>query len=191
MNKYMNELNLYLTLGHIVTKFALTGHTSGIGHRLFEILGEDVIGFSKSGGFDVNNPHHRKKIIELSKDCDVFVNNACPLGFGQTALFLELINEWKDDSTKAIINVGSNISNQDIILDRNRFFNLHYQAQKISLKEMSMRLQGVVRCKILYKTFGYVGTEKIKSLLSLRFPNAPCISVDDACNIILSDYINK
>jgi hypothetical protein len=171
-----------------MTKFALTGHTSGIGHRLFEILGEDVIGFSKSSGFNVNVPADRKKIIELSKHCDVFINNACPLGFGQTALFIELINEWKDDATKTIINVGSDIANTDIILDRNRFFNLHYQAQKISLKEMSLRLPSVVKCTILYKTFGYVGTERIKSLLSDKFPNAPYISVDDACDIILSDY---
>lgn len=172
----------------MVNKFAMTGHTSGIGQTLFEILSPNIVGFSKSSGYDINRQECRQEIIRAIADCNVFINNACPPGFSQTVLFIDLVNVWKDDPTKTIVNVGSNIANPDVILGRNRFDTLYYQAQKIALKEMTDRIRPNVKCKIIYKNFGYVGTEKILQKLSTKFPDTPYISIEDACKIILSDF---
>jgi hypothetical protein len=58
-------------------KCNITGHTFGVGKKLFDhftALGWKVQGFSRSNGFDINDK--LDEIVELSKDCDLFINNA-------------------------------------------------------------------------------------------------------------------
>lgn len=60
-------------------KVAITGHTSGIGKALFDLFkekGHEVIGFSRRNGYDISKVQDREKIIETSKEFDIFVNNA-------------------------------------------------------------------------------------------------------------------
>ena len=57
-------------------KIAITGHTQGIGKCAFKRLSPNIIGFSKSTGYDITKFNDRKRIIEESKDCDIFINNA-------------------------------------------------------------------------------------------------------------------
>ena len=83
-------------------KCVVTGHTSGIGKAIyqhFENKGYEVIGLSRSNGYDISMD--QDKIIELSKDCDIFVNNAYS-GNCQTELLLKL-----HDKVKSMIVVGS------------------------------------------------------------------------------------
>jgi hypothetical protein len=159
----------------------ITGHTSGIGKRLYERLSPNVIGFSLSNGYNINNSDDRKRIIESSKDFDIFINNA-HAEFGQTKLFIELFQKWRDNPNKTIINVGSRIAEiQSLPIERQDL--LKYQAEKLILKEMSHRLHG--NCEVKYKWFGYVGTEKILK----KYPNftkSDYITEDEAVNIILS-----
>jgi hypothetical protein len=162
-------------------KYAITGHTAGIGKKLYERLSPDVIGFSLSKGYNITNINDRRRIIEESKDCDVFINNATA-GFGQTFLFLELFQTWQDDPTKTIINVGSRVA-EIKILPPERQDLLKYQAEKLILKEMTSRVIG--RCKIKYRWFGYVGTEKILSKYP-HFTETDYITEDQAADIILS-----
>ena len=139
-------------------KYAITGHTLGIGKAIYEKLQGDIIGFSRSTGYDITNFEDRKKIIYESKDCDVFINNAhCE--FGQTLLLIDLFNEWRDLENKTIINVGSRAGDPQTFFSRNKSYLLKYQAQKIALREMSSKCIG--KCKIKYISFGYVATEKI------------------------------
>jgi hypothetical protein len=164
-------------------KYAITGHTEGIGNRLYSILSPYAIGFSRANGYDINKKECRDKIINESKDYDVFINNANS-SFGQTYLLLDLINAWKNDPNKKIINVGSRIC--EIILPPNRLELLQYQAEKTSLKSTVEILSNYsdIKCEIVYKSFGYVGTEKILK----RYPNFTkddYISLDKACEIIL------
>jgi hypothetical protein len=164
-----------------MTIYTITGHTAGIGKRLYERLSPDAIGFSLSSGYDITDINDRKRIILETRNCDVFINNATA-GFGQTLLFLELFQEWKNDPTKTIINVGSRIT-EIKILPPNRQELLKYQAEKLILKEMSDRVIGL--CKVKYRWFGYVGTEKILK----KYPNfteADYITEDQAADIILS-----
>lgn len=165
----------------IMTTYAITGHTAGIGKRLYERLSPGAIGFSLSSGYDITNINDRQRIIEESKDCDVFINNA-PAGFFQTLLFLELFQEWRNDPNKTIINVGSRVA-EIKVLPYSRQDLLQYQAEKLILKEMSNRTTGF--CKVKYKWFAYVGTEKILKKYP-HFTKADYITEEQAVDIILS-----
>lgn len=58
-------------------KVAITGHTSGLGLEIYNFLKNknyDVIGFSRSNNFLL--PNDFENIIEISKKCDLFFNNA-------------------------------------------------------------------------------------------------------------------
>lgn len=162
-------------------KYAITGHTQGIGKGLFDRLSPDAIGFSLSTGYDINNKDDRIRIINESKDCDVFINNA-PAGFGQTYLFIELFKEWKN-TNKTIINVGSRIAELEKLPVAYQGM-MDYQAEKLILKEMSLRTISE-SCIIKYKWFAYVGTEKILKKYP-HFTSNDYISVDAAVDIILS-----
>ena len=58
---------------------AVTGHTSGLGkgvYDYFKSLGYNVKGFSKDNGFNISSKENVDRIVELTKDCDLFFNNA-------------------------------------------------------------------------------------------------------------------
>jgi len=164
-----------------IMKYAITGHTQGIGQGLYQRLAPSAIGFSLSTGYDIRKIEDRIRIIQESADCDVFINNA-PAGFSQTELFLELFKLWKDKD-KTIINVGSRIAELEKLPDVHAHL-VDYQAEKLILKEMSLRLPNSV-CKVNYRWFAYVGTPKILA----KYPNFTendYISIDSAVDIILS-----
>lgn len=161
-------------------KYALTGHTQGIGEHLFKNLSPNVIGFSRSTGYDITKKEDRKRIIKESRDCDVFINNA-HAGHGQTYLFIELLREWKD-SGKTIINVGSRIA--EITLSTESHNLLEYQSEKLILKHMS-NISPNMGCVVKYRWFAYVGTKRILEKYP-HFTKDDYISVDEACRIILS-----
>lgn len=161
-------------------KYAITGHTQGIGQGLYNRLSPSVIGFSRSTGYDINDKEDRRRIIRESKDCDVFINSAGS-NFAQTYLLIELFNTWKD-TNKTIINIGSRVA--EIKLPASRLELLEYQAQKLILKNMVAELQGYP-CNVTYKWFAYVGTERILKKYP-HFTSADYISIDAAVDIILS-----
>ena len=89
-------------------KIAITGHTQGIGLALstvFSQYGHEVIGFSRSNGFDIGNKETRHLILAAAADADVFINNAYH-PTGQTELLKETIDEWHY-ADKLIINISS------------------------------------------------------------------------------------
>lgn len=91
-------------------KIAITGHTSGIGKALFDRFrskDNEVIGFSRSNGYDISDPDARKKILEEVKDFDVFVNNAYnDTDSSQYFLLKEIFDFWTSKE-KTIINISS------------------------------------------------------------------------------------
>jgi short-subunit dehydrogenase len=173
----MNKPDIQQGKQHI----AITGHTSGIGKCLYNRLCPSAIGFSLSNGYDITIAFDRQRIIREANNCDVFINNA-HAGFGQTLLFLELFQAWRNNTNKTIINVGSRITEIKQLPD-NRQDLLQYQAEKLILKEMSSRVTG--ECTIKYKWFGYVGTKKILTKYS-HFTESDYITEEQAADIILS-----
>ncbi len=87
---------------------AVTGHTSGIGKGIYEhfqALGYNVKGFSKDTGFDISVKENRDRIVELTRDCDLFFNNAYS-GYAQVELAkLWQQQHWSD--SHYIINTSS------------------------------------------------------------------------------------
>ena len=86
-------------------KYAITGHTQGIGLALANLLTPNYIGFSSRNGYDITVKENRETIILQSADCDVFINNAYA-DFNQVTLLYELFKIWKG-SDKIIVNIGS------------------------------------------------------------------------------------
>lgn len=83
-------------------KCIVTGHTSGVGKSIYEHFqskGYEVIGLSRSNGYDISVD--QDKIAEISQGCDIFVNNAYS---GESQL--DLLNKLHD-KVKNMIVVGS------------------------------------------------------------------------------------
>lgn len=94
-------------------KIAITGHTQGIGlalKDLYQQQGHQVVGFSRSNGYDISDATARKKIIEQSSDCDIFFNNA-HCDFSQCDLLFELWQDWQNKK-KHIVNISTGYTTQ-------------------------------------------------------------------------------
>lgn len=148
---------------------AVTGHTTGIGEAVFNHYFPNSKGFSRSNGYDIDDPAARKRIIESVADCDVFVNSAYTWNtMSQTVLMYELFNEWKDQD-KLILSIGSNTT--DGIKKQPQ----PYTAGKAALDKACEQLSNLnADCRVANIKFGYVGTERViadynpKSLISLE-----------------------
>jgi hypothetical protein len=91
-------------------KIAITGHTKGIGRafaELFEREGHEVVGFSKSQGWDIYQEDVQAKIIEQLSDCDVFINNAY-MPWAQSNLTKLAYAKWSG-TDKIIIVINSKL----------------------------------------------------------------------------------
>jgi NAD(P)-dependent dehydrogenase (short-subunit alcohol dehydrogenase family) len=90
-------------------KIIVTGHTRGLGKGIYDYFSKDneVVGFSKSNGFDITDSDCRTQIVNASEDADIFVNNAHANGdFAQLHLLKDMHELWKHQN-KIIINVSS------------------------------------------------------------------------------------
>jgi len=90
-------------------KVAVTGHTQGIGKAIFDYFqtNNQVHGFSRSNGYNIKFPHVRQQIVELSKDFDIFVNNAYnSYDDSQLMLLTAIAEQWRNKD-KLIINISS------------------------------------------------------------------------------------
>jgi len=91
-------------------RVAITGHTGGLGLAFFNYFveqGHEVLGFSKSTGFDISNPNTRIKILESIDNFDIFINNAYSGPDNYQLTLLDMVyNAWSNQS-KIIINVSS------------------------------------------------------------------------------------
>jgi NAD(P)-dependent dehydrogenase (short-subunit alcohol dehydrogenase family) len=115
-------------------KIAITGHTKGIGASIasiFEKHGHQVVGFSRSNGYDISNPADRIRIINESADCDIFFNNAYS-DFAQCDLLFELWLRW-EQQRKTIVNITSSIT----MRWQHNFRMIKYRSAKAALEESS------------------------------------------------------
>jgi nucleoside-diphosphate-sugar epimerase len=118
--------------------FAITGHTQGIGLALANKLcqeGHSVLGFSRTNGFDLNDPATIKKIAEFGADADCFINNA-HCRYAQAELVFEMAQKWKDQK-KTIVCISSRLSVTKTI-DHPEF---GYQTTKTALDDAISRVR--------------------------------------------------
>ena len=120
-------------------KIALTGHTKSLGKSLFDSLSTNhqVVGFSRSNGFDIKNPFQRASIVEAVKDFDIFINLVHNY-YHQSDLLFELHKSWNNQD-KTIINVSSAVVTNDKWAVDN-YEMMEYKIQKINLETMAKHL---------------------------------------------------
>lgn len=124
-------------------KIAITGHTKGLGAELkkaYEECNHDVIGFSRSNGYDLRNWALMQKMLDQIADYDMFINVAKP-DFVQTTVLYELWKRWRNQQ-RTIINISSGITHcptcPDTMFDDPSMD--AYRTAKISLNEASAQL---------------------------------------------------
>jgi short-subunit dehydrogenase len=164
-------------------KIAITGHTRGIGKALFDTLGVDneVIGFSKSTGYDISTD--RAKIVKESLDCDVFINNAY-CGSSLLALFEDIFAYWKDDPSKSIVNVGSLAKHSQVRKDGVR---TKYSINKKALSTASVDavFRHFCKCNVTCMNPGWVATWRATDI-----DDKDKMTIQECADLIIALYDN-
>lgn len=165
-------------------RVALTGHTSGIGKALYDMLlpAMNPTGFSLDNGYNIEYYDHREKILQRIEEekCDVVVNNAFCRD-GQLLLLYALWERWKDDPSKTIINIGTFATEIPVFNDKM----VIYTAYKAALKQLCFQLQRKKhRCRLIHVRFGFVDTPFSKEILETN-PNSPRMTDKQAAMSIL------
>ena len=152
-------------------KVLLTGHTSGIGeflHGYLESLGHKVIGVSRSTGHDITISTEMIKVIDLSLDADVFINNAYGDGHSQVKLLHDMNRTWvAREHQGLLLSIGSRA------VDRPVASNSYGDNKRVLLSTSNYiarrYVPGIRACCV---NFGYVATEPYKNraeVLSLEY----------------------
>ena len=137
-------------------KIAITGHTKGIGKAIAGLYYTDeVVGFSRSNGYDISNISSIDSIVDASLNCEVFVNNAY-YGTAQVDIFEKLLTHWSSDPTKTIVNINS----RTIYNGPNQ---RQYTTNKKLLKSSALNaIRDINRkCRVININPGYVRTDMV------------------------------
>ena len=151
-------------------KLAITGHTSGLGHALYERF-SPAIGFSRSNGYNIAAPDDRARIVSAAADCDVFINNAYA-GIAQVDLLYEIYAAWRD-TDRLIVNISSNSG--DGIKTRPHIYAVHKTALDKASQQLSYQKSSVRICNL---RFGWLDTPRVSAV------NEAKISLVDAGDMI-------
>lgn len=142
-------------------KIAITGFSSGIGKALYDHFskeGHTCIGFSRSNGYNIADTTSRNKIIEQSKDCDIFVNNAYS-NFDDSQLFMlqSVYNDWLGKD-RIIINISSRITDWPVNINEApvEYYETKLKQDKFCLGKKSFP-------QILNLKVGMTDTPRVKS----------------------------
>ncbi len=143
----------------------VTGHSKGLGKAIaeyFQNQGHEVVGFSRSNGFDISTEEVRNSIVEELKSCDVFINNAyAPVA--QKDLLVKAIELWKNTS-KTIVNINSKSIMMPYHPDDLKEYASDKQAQQKIVKDRIFN----ARPHIMNVTPGLVDTEMASSFKSKK-----------------------
>ncbi len=146
-------------------KIAITGHTKGIGKALynyFSEIGHEVIGMSRSNGYDITlNPD---KILEQISSCDLFINNAYDGNSSQ----VELLKKAALLTPKIVV-MGSAVTDYEEVLGRANIID------KLELEETSRML-------------GIINDDRIANVLCLKIAFAESTLSEHTPVRIDSDY---
>lgn len=172
-------------------KIAITGHTSGIGQAILDVLDltgsyghddTDVRGYSRSNGWNLAEANGNLLLEEIIDfDPDIFFNNAWHPGV-QNHLCYKLHRKWKN-SHKVIVNTGSITGYvPHSILDEKNV----YAQDKKALSEYSIiesfKYPYENKCRIINFSWGFVET----GLISSKDVNSKAlIDTDEAATIML------
>jgi NAD(P)-dependent dehydrogenase (short-subunit alcohol dehydrogenase family) len=149
-------------------KVAITGHTRGIGLE-FRKLYPDGPNFSRSNGFDITYLHAHKRIVEMSADSDIFINNA-HMGFSQVSILFKLWDLWQD-LDKIIICISSDAADYSQAGPR------PYTIQKRALEDACLQLHHSGKsCKVMCLKPGYIDTTMVSHITKNKMDPADMVS---------------
>jgi hypothetical protein len=150
-------------------KIAITGHTRGIGAAIASRF-DDVVGFSKTTGYDLSDHKVIKQVVEEAQDCDIFVNNAY-YGDAQAKLLYKMYEKWQH-TPKLIINIGAVSSDTHTNFTRVGYvkFWTDYTSYKKQLDFASLQLSDMRKnndmCKVTMLKGGFVKTDTTAPFLA-------------------------
>ena len=142
-------------------RVAITGHSRGIGKGLldyFDSKGCRVKGFSLDNGFDISTKENQEQIIELTKDCDLFINNAYS-GYAQRDIAqLWHAQHWHDKHF--IINTSSMAAEPLADIPTNFPWLTPYSEEKYAINQTSWDINhSGSKCKSIVIMPGVVATQ--------------------------------
>jgi hypothetical protein len=166
-------------------KIVITGHTQGLGLAFYSYFKDhEVIGFSRSNGYNIADPLSRSKILDELKTSDIFINNAYNnYDDSQLQLLKDAYHLW-EGTNKTIVNISSRYTSgpekyckdkeQQDIFCKSKEFTLPYiinlkpglidtvrvknvKGKRLSVEEVVKMLEFVLNSnyKIHSITFGY------------------------------------
>jgi hypothetical protein len=151
-------------------KVLLTGHTSGIGASLNNLI--DCTGISRSNGYDTNNVI---KWCEEFSDYDLLINNAPQ---NQLGVLESFFNMWSDNINKQVINIGSYIIDHPRINAAEDNMYWRYRIDKTALSDASNKMSHYSWCCQIIN-FGPTETPMTSTSTNNK------IMVSDASNAII------
>ena len=145
---------------------SITGSANGIGKAIVDLLllnDYNVLQFDIE--HDISKPENRQHIIEQSKDCDVFINNAWSTAEtgSQLQMYYDMLDEWHDDKDKHILNMGS-LMKYKTHVDADTEDALYSNAYRITKKELHKQtilkhLDLSILCKMTILQPGFTETD--------------------------------
>jgi hypothetical protein len=145
---------------------SITGSANGIGKAIVDLLllnNYNVLQFDIE--HDISKPENRQHIIEQSKDCDVFINNAWSAAEtgSQLQMYYDMLDEWHDDKDKHILNMGS-LMKYKTHVDADTEDALYSNAYRITKKELHKQtilkhLDLSILCKMTILQPGFTETD--------------------------------
>ncbi len=153
-------------------KIALTGHTSGIGKALYDILSKDheMVCFSRTNGYDISELTIIDQIIQESLECDVFINNAY-YSLSQVNILNKLWHFWKRDKTKTIVNISS-LSKYPGVSGNQSGYSAHKAA--LSHQAFLLMFKGSRKCRMINVNPGYVESKMTEGVTANMLTAPEC-----------------
>tara|TARA_A100001391_G_scaffold158037_1_gene116332 strand:+ start:468 stop:1007 length:540 start_codon:yes stop_codon:yes gene_type:complete len=153
-------------------KIALTGHTSGIGKALYDILSNDheVVCFSRTNGYDISKSAIIDQIIQESLECDVFINNAY-YSLSQVNILNRLWHFWKRDKTKTIVNISS-LSKYPGVSGNQSGYSAHKAA--LSHQAFLLMFKTPRKCRMINVNPGYVESKMTEEVTANKLTAPEC-----------------
>ena len=164
-----------------MNKILMTGNPNeNIAAGMKSLFQDDINFVSRANGYNLINDTDIQKLVDLSKNYEIFINSSLLKNFAQTTILQRVWTEWKaSNKSGTIINFGSSA---DYF---HRADNKLYAVEKRALRDLCKNLS--LHCtwhdskiKVVYFAFGGVDTPKTKE----QWPHFTVHSVQEICETV-------